>query len=87
MSSVPASQHPPFNEPRAAAKAATLLGRVPVLAPHIINGVAVAIGIGLAQVAVLALGPAGAAQLASAGAVYASLPHLVDRAGRSSRCS
>jgi uncharacterized membrane protein YccC len=71
--------------PRGAAKAATRLGRVPVLAPHIINGVAVAIGIGLAQIAVFALGPAGSAQAASAGAVYASLPHLVDRAGRSAR--
>jgi len=56
-----------------------------VLAPHVLNGLTVALGIGLAQVSLLALGPAGAAQAASAGAVYASLPHLVDRAGRSAR--
>lgn len=60
----------------------SLVGRVSPLPPHVLNGIAAAIGIGLAQVSVLALGPAGAARAASAGALYASLPHLVDRAGR-----
>jgi len=55
------------------------------LAPHLVNGITVAIGIGLTYVVVLALGPHGAAQAASTGAVYASLPHLVDRPGRAAR--
>jgi uncharacterized membrane protein YccC len=59
--------------------------RLPPLPPHVLNGVTVAIGIALAQVSMLAVGPDGAAKAASAGAVYASLPHLVDRAGRSTR--
>jgi uncharacterized membrane protein YccC len=57
----------------------------PRLPPYFINGITVAIGIGLAQVAVLAIGPVGSARVASTGAMYASLPHLVDRAGRSTR--
>ncbi len=59
--------------------------RLPQLPPYVINGIAVAIGIGLAQIAVLAVGPVGSAPVASTGAMYASLPHLVDRAGRASR--
>ena len=62
-----------------------LRARFPPLPPYVINGITVAIGVGLAQVAVLAIGPVGSAAVASTGAMYASLPHLVDRAGRATR--
>lgn len=59
--------------------------RAPPLPPYVINGIAVAAGIGLVHVSALAVGSLGAAQLASTGAMYASLPHVVDRAGRAMR--
>src|SRR5687767_5818998 len=55
------------------------------LPAHVINGLAVSLGIGLVLGVVGALGSAAAAQAATAGAVYASIPHLVDRAGRAAR--
>lgn len=56
--------------------------RLPI---HIVNGIAVTLGILLVQASFTAvLGPV-AAQVASAGAVYASLPHLADRAARAGR--
>lgn len=54
------------------------LSRLPA---HLVNGLAVAAGIGLVHVLVTALVGASAAQAATAGALYASFPHLVERAG------
>jgi len=62
-----------------------MLGRLLRLPAFAINGLAVSLGVGLAQLVAALLGPAGAAQAATAGAIYASLPHLVDRPGRSAR--
>ncbi|MGC4093709.1 MAG: FUSC family membrane protein [Polyangiaceae bacterium] len=54
------------------------LARLPA---HVINGLSVSIGIGLVQVLIAASASPEAARGATAGAMYASIPHLVDRAG------
>jgi uncharacterized membrane protein YccC len=50
---------------------------------HVLNGVAVSAGLGLVQLALLGA-PVGARAVLT-GAIFASLPHLPDRAGRVSR--
>jgi uncharacterized membrane protein YccC len=55
------------------------------LPAHALNGFAVSLGVGLVLGVVGAFGSAAAAQAATAGAVYASIPHLVDRARRAAR--
>lgn len=62
-----------------------MLGRLLRLPAFVINGLTVSLGVGLAQLVVALIGPPGAAQAATAGAIYASLPHLVDRPGRAAR--
>jgi uncharacterized membrane protein YccC len=55
------------------------------LPAHVINGLAVSFGVGLVLGVVGAFGSVAATQAATAGAVYASVPHLVDRAGQAAR--
>lgn len=62
-----------------------MLGGLLRLPAFALNGLCVALGVGLSQGAAALLGPSGAAHAATAGAIYASLPHLVDRPGRAAR--
>ncbi len=62
-----------------------MLGGLRRLPAFVLNGLSVALGVGLSQGAAALLGPSGAAHAATAGAIYASLPHLVDRPGRAAR--
>jgi uncharacterized membrane protein YccC len=62
-----------------------MLGRLLRLPAFLINGLTVSLGVGLSQLVVALIGPPGAVQAATAGAIYASLPHLVDRPGRAAR--
>jgi uncharacterized membrane protein YccC len=62
-----------------------MLGGLLRLPAFLINGLTVSLGVGLSQLVVALIGPPGAVQAATAGAIYASLPHLVDRPGRAAR--
>jgi hypothetical protein len=55
-----------------------MLGRLHRFPSFVINGLTVSLGVGLVQLVVALVGPPGAVQAATAGAIYASLPHLVD---------
>jgi uncharacterized membrane protein YccC len=55
------------------------------LPAYLINGLTVSVGIGLVQLLVAAFVSSDAARVATAGALYASLPHLVERAGLAAR--
>jgi uncharacterized membrane protein YccC len=76
---------PPISGALGAPSVPPLKRRPRALPPYLVNGIAVAVGLGIVHLWALAVGSAGTAQLAGAGALYASLPHLVDRAGRAAR--
>lgn len=55
------------------------------LPAHVVNGLAVTLGLLVVQVSCALVFGAAAAQIATTGAIYASLPHLADRPGRAGR--
>lgn len=52
---------------------------------NVINGITVALGVAWVQLALMPFASGAVVMTATSGAIYASLPHLVDRASRSAR--